>query len=402
MRILHCCLANPYFPDNGYQEPGLVEVNLRDGHEVFVAASPIDLEDGRFVRAEPVDTVLPRGERLIRLDFPRLFPKGPTGLGSKLRIYPKFKKVLREIDPDVIFFHGAASAELLTVARYVKKHPGVGFLVDTHASFYNSAKNFIARYILHGMYYRLCYNLAYPQIKRLYCTTPNEYAFARAMLRNDTEKMRYMPLGDTVVTPEERERVRREVRAEMGFADEDIVMLHSGKLAPEKQTAMLLEAMRRNPDPRLRLVIAGAAAKPELAAELESAAAQDSRILCTGWIPAEKLHRLMPAADIYMQPGSQSCSLQSSMCFGTGAMARRYSNYYEMFGDDSGVVYVDEDSGADAVAQVVARLCSGELDTEALSRDAWRYARETLDYGMQCRKLIYPFARGYDGDERPE
>lgn len=395
MRLLYCCLAQPYFPANGYQEPALVGVNLEDGHEVVVVASPIELDGGNFVRTEPCDTVLPRGERLIRIDYPKGLPNGPVGLGAKLRIYPAFKKLLREIDPDVIFFHGAQSAEIVTAARYAKKHPDVGLLVDTHASFLNSAKGFISKRILHGIYYRLCYNLAYREIDRLYCTTPNEYEFARKMLRNDTSKMRYLPLGGSLLTKEERERIRREERAARGFSESDIVMLHSGKLAAAKKTQLLLDAMRENPDPRLRLVIAGAAAAPELEKELQRSLAEDSRVICTGWINAEELQRLMCAADIYMQPGSNSCSLQSAMCCGTGAMIRRLGNYAKMFEDGNGVVFFDEDS---EVSGVVARLCSGELDTEQLAQKAWIYARDTLDYGMQCRRLVYPFARGYEGE----
>jgi len=282
MRILHCCLALPYIPEGGYQETRLPETNRADGCEVYIAASPVTIEDGKYTSAPVGCFETESGIKVERLAYPRLLP---TFVGSKLRIYPRYATLLEELQPDVIYHHGPQTQALLVSARYRKKHPDTVLIVDNHASFANSAKDFVSRNVLHRCYYRAIYNLAYKQIDRLYCVGYEEYDFALKMLRNDDSKMKLMPLGDTIISDEKRTSVRRQLRQQLGLDDDAIVMLHTGKLSALKRTTTLLNAMQQHRDPRLRLYIIGGGMDPAVEEAVGKAVAEDSRIRCFRWGP---------------------------------------------------------------------------------------------------------------------
>ena len=61
-------------------------------------------------------------------------------------------KLIEEFEPAVILFHGCASNEVVTAAKYAADHPAVLLYVDSHEDFSNSAR-FCVKYILHRLFY---------------------------------------------------------------------------------------------------------------------------------------------------------------------------------------------------------------------------------------------------------
>jgi glycosyltransferase involved in cell wall biosynthesis len=90
---------------------------------------------------------------------------------------------------------------------------------------------------------------------------------------------------------------RAELRAELGFGEEDVVVVSVGRLAPEKGFDTLIRSVREAGDERLALALAGTG--PEQA-RLERLASQlGVRLHATGELGGDALARLYVAADVF-------------------------------------------------------------------------------------------------------
>lgn len=98
------------------------------------------------------------------------------------------------------------------------------------------------------------------------------------------------------------------LRAKLGFAPEDFVVLFCGRIAEEKGIHKLVEAFHLLPDPRYKLLIVGSpffaaqASSPFLERLQADAAALGSRVRFTGFVPHEELPLYYGAADLACFP----------------------------------------------------------------------------------------------------
>lgn len=177
MKILHLALSNYYVDNYQYQENILTRQNKIDGHEVLIVAS-IEGFDSRYrrIKLDAGEYVNEDGITVIRVRYRKYFDKKYL---IKIRTFRDVYKIMEEFAPDIIFFHGIAGWEILTIAKYKRKHPKVRFYADSHADFNNSAKNFFSKLILYKLFYRMCYKIAEKWIDKLFYITLETKFFAK-------------------------------------------------------------------------------------------------------------------------------------------------------------------------------------------------------------------------------
>jgi 1,2-diacylglycerol 3-alpha-glucosyltransferase len=310
-RILHVCLSNYYSDNHLYQENELIRQHVADGQEVLVVASTEVIgADGGYDYVAPDDYIGPEGARVIRLPYPGWLP---PKLARKLRMHPNVYRTLADFRPHVILFHGSAGWELRTVARYVADHRNVTLYIDTHADHNNSARTWLSREILHKYYYGPILRSALPQAESLLCTTVETMAFARSLYDVPQAKLELFPLGGHPVPDCAYAERRRRGRAAYGVGPDQILIVQSGKQTRRKKLLQSLRALRTIADPRLRLVVAGVI-EEDIAEEFAALRAADDRVTEAGWVNSEALTDLLCAADVYLQPGTQSVTMQHSLC----------------------------------------------------------------------------------------
>lgn len=310
LRVAHLCLSNFYIDGVLYQENELVRAHLAAGHDVVVVASTENFDDRQqLTYVEPGRYIGTDGAKVIRLPYRRWLP---PRVARKVRSYVGGDAVLDEIEPDVIVFHGLAAWELLVVSRYKRKHPDVVVNVDSHEDFNNSARHVPGR-LLHRFFYgpivRRARNITVPAL----CISLETMDFVREMYGLEPDEVEFLPLGGNVLTDAEYEAQQRVARADAGFADDEIVLVQSGKFYSGKRLLHTLRAFSAVQDRRLRLVIAGTIPATD-EANLQPLIDADDRISFIGWQPADDLRRLLVAADVYLQPGTQSVTMQASLC----------------------------------------------------------------------------------------
>ena len=402
MKILHCCLAGGYTERCAYQENMLTELHRAHGHDVLVAASTESVTGGRFVNLPAGDDVTASGIKIKRLPYADYVP-GP--LKNKIRVFPGFEGVIEDYRPDVIFFHSVASHELLTAARYKKNNPDTALLVDSHAALSNSARSFISKQFQHKLYYRSLYRRTHRYIDRLFYIGMEEKDYLTDVLGISERNIEFLPLGGLIFDGAFKNSVRERVRGELGLSEDDLVLCHSGKLSALKRTEVLLGAMRMINDRRVKLLIIGKA-EGAIMDSINEAAAADDRIRFLGWATADRLRECLCASDIYAQPGDVSATMQNALCCGVPAVALGIETYRRQFGDDSGVIFLndktfsgtrkeldeqlsDEQTESDILAfvRIIGDVLSGGLPLDVLGENARSYAAQHLDYEAQARMI---------------
>lgn len=97
---------------------------------------------------------------------------------------------------------------------------------------------------------------------------------------------------------------RADIRRAFGVPADAVAFLYAGRLAPEKNLGVLLQALRRLADPRLWLLLAGEG-RTRPALEEQARALGLTRVLFLGRQSQEQLARCYAAADVFVLPSAR-------------------------------------------------------------------------------------------------
>lgn len=380
MKILHLCLSCFYIDRFGYQENLLVAEHVRAGHDVHVLASTETFDaNGKLTYVAPASYMGADGAMVERLPY-RYAAVHP--LARKVRAYVGLAARLRALAPDVIVFHGLSAYALLTVARHVRRHPHTILHADSHEDFNNSARGPVSKWLLHYGFYRTLFHLALPAIRTVSCISKETESFVLDFYGCPPEKVRYLPLGGNVLTDTEYVSRRAAARARYGWTGDHRVFVQSGKFDAPKRLLESLEAFCALPDPNVRLVLAGVFL-PEIRARAEALVRADARIRHVGWLDRESLTDLLVGADVYLQPGSQSATMQMALCCRRPVIVADVVSHRPLVSTNGWLVGSNE-SLREAL-QSAARIEEPEL--ASMSAQSARIAEDLLDYSRQAATL---------------
>lgn len=309
MRIMHIGLSSHFTEGMTYQDNQLAKQNALDGHTVLYVSDTYRYEEGRLtdvgLQREPLDD----GVQLIRLPYERIINRT---VSEKIRKVAGLYDVIDEFRPDVIMSHSLCYYSVRDVVRYVREHPHVTLYADTHANFKNSATSIFSRCILHGLIYRKWISEALPYVKKYLYVGSGEKDFSASLYGIDESKMEFFPLGGFIPSDGDYLRAREERRRELAVGDDELLLVHSGKITAEKKTETLLHAFREVESLNARLVIIGTLSD-ECKEEIERLVKSDARVEFLGWKSGDELREYLCAADLYCQPGSFSATLQNAI-----------------------------------------------------------------------------------------
>lgn len=391
MKIVHCCLSNTYNEGYTYQENLLSVQNKQDGHEVWIVASTEIYEDNKHVGyAKPGSYVNAAGIKVIRVPYRKVIN---ASVSHKFRAYKGVRSVLDTIGPDLIIFHGIAAWELKSVSKYAADN-GITFYIDNHACLLNSGRSWFSKNVLHGIFYRHALQRALPAAEKVLCIGTDEYAFARTVYHVPTAKLELWPLGGNIQTDQEYRRIRKGRRVQLGVSENTIVFMHSGKMNKDKKTKELLQAFSRVRDERFVLIIAGEFLDD--AEEIQDLIRQDPRVRYLGWKSGEELLELLAAADVYLQPGSMSATMQNAMCCRCAVVVQP-TDIYRYFLEDTGV-YVQTPAELEQFLQDVSR---GKAEISKLKQLHFDRAKKFLDYRNIAKRLYGEPQGNESGSNRP-
>lgn len=379
MNIAHIGLASFFTEGMTYQDNYLTHFNALDGHNVLYAANAAKYENGVVVPTGFEDKILPDGVRLVRLPYVPVLNGFVT---DKLRKVKGLYALLEEFAPDVILCHGLFFWSVRDVIRYKKAHPAVKLYADTHTDYYTSATNWLSLHILHRVFYRYLVRKALPYLEKYFCISDECRRFSIENYGVPEELMEFYPLGGILPTEEDYQAHRTARRAELGIKPDEMLLVHAGKLEPQKKTDALLRAFAAVPELKARLAVIGSIPeenKAELLAQMDA----DPRVTYLGWKSGDDLQEYLCAADLYCQPGKVSAIMQNAVCCRCPVLLYPHSGYVKDY--DYGNVLWEKDE-AD-MSRVFRQLAAGEIDLAALQRNSERCAKELLDYRALAARL---------------
>lgn len=379
MKIVFIGLNCAYTPGLTYQDNYLCMRTLADGHAVTYLSNPEKFVNGEIVETGAEDTVLPDGLHLIRLPYVKL---GPDIVTKKVRVFRGVYDILQREKPDLIFCHNLQYWSVRDVIRYKKAHPAVKLYADTHTDYYTSATNWLSLHILHRGFYRYLVRKALPYLEKYFCISDECRRFSIENYGVPEELMEFYPLGGILPTEEDYQAHRAARRAELGIKPDEPLLVHAGKLEPQKKTDALLRAFAAVPELKARLAVIGSIPeenKAELLAQMDA----DPRVTYLGWKSGDDLQEYLCATDLYCQPGKVSAIMQNAVCCRCPVLLYPHSGYVKDY-DYGNVLWVKNE---DDMIREFQKLAAGETDLAALQRNSERCAKELLDYRALAARL---------------
>lgn len=379
MKIVHCCLSNFYIDNYNYQENALPRQNKLDGHDVSIIASTETFINNTHIGyVEPRTYINEDGIPVKRIPY-RKIPIHFTR--KKIRSYPGVYELLEKENPDVILFHGVPAWELKNVVKYKVAHPQIKLYVDSHGDLNNSARNFLSKNILHKLFYKSIVRSAYPYIDKIFYLSYETKYFLTTIYNIPENKLEFYPLGGTIMEDKEYQAKRDRIRRELNLSNDGILLVHSGKLDKLKRTEDILRALIKVPSERLRLVIVGSIPE-DMKPVLEPLIEADKRVNYVGWKTADELMEYLCAADVYVQPGGQSATMQNAICCGCAMVLYPHKSHEPYLQGNGYYVKNIED-----IKRVFQEIDDNPSVLKKMSENSMKIARELLDYRKLAARL---------------
>lgn len=306
-KIMHLCLAGCYNDGYEYQENLFTRIHKAMGYEVLVVTSTeVFIDKVNIGHVEPCDYVNDEGIEVHRLPYWSWIPKR---LVYKLRLFKNVLKELNGFKPDIIFLHDCQFLSIIEVAKFLKANSNVKVYADSHTDFRNSARNFLSKYILHGIIYKYCVHIIEPFTIRFYGTLPSRVDFYTDFYGTPKNKTEFLPMGadDSYVQKAKLTNQRSLIRNKYGISDDEILIVTGGKLNNDKREILnAVEAVKElSKTNKVRMLVFGSIQEGEFA--------NDFNFLCDnhiiqhiGWVKGHEAYNVFEAADLIIFSGSHS------------------------------------------------------------------------------------------------
>jgi glycosyltransferase involved in cell wall biosynthesis len=372
-----------------YQENLLVKYYIKHGHRVTVIASTFDsvfdYYNDRHDSSAPARTYFDQGAKIVKLRYRYNFL-------NRLRAYTRIGPLLEEEKPDLIYVHDVM-LNLPECVAYVKRHPNCRMVMDYHADYSNSGRSWLSLKVLHGVVRKRFLDQARPHIARIFPIVPAGALFLHEVYGVPHSEMEVLPLGaDTDLARQlHADGAGGRLRAQMGYAPTDLVVITGGKLAPAKRTDLLLEAVRRVPHLGLKVVVIGEAGATdvEFKARLHKLA-DGIDVRFTGWLGREDIYRHLVMADLAVFPASQSILWQQAIACGLplicGDVGHQDISYLNLA--ENIVILRNGQISVDGIVDALQETAGSRARLRKMREGASRVAEEHLDWNRLINRTL--------------
>ncbi|MER7165093.1 glycosyltransferase [Micromonospora sp. NPDC000207] len=319
-----------------------------------------------------------------RYEFVRMHQSDDGNGALNVPLLRRWVSMLRQVRPDLVHvrglqnegFHGVLAARLARVPR---------ILVTVHGTVRDltSPPSWRRHLLVHG---------AEPFTLRAatHVGTVCEYAAARRFVQAVGERfVGVIPNG--VPVPADPSAARDRVRAELGLAPSDVVMIAVSRLTWEKGYAVLARALRRLAPGHLRrvlLVVGDGPDRTGIESALSDAGPVDVRFLGS----RRDVPDLLSAADLFVFPTRHenlSNALLEAMAYGLPAVASAVGGNVEVLRRGGGRLVPPDDPSA--LAAAIAPLLADPVERRHLGD----LARKVVDDGYSLDVMLGTLDRTY-------
>jgi glycosyltransferase involved in cell wall biosynthesis len=312
MKIVH---IQQYYNDGmGYQENILPRYHSKLEHDVVLITSTLSNGFTGGQRQKREGKYQDNGFKVHRIPVKGEFK-------NRFVIFENLYDYLKKEKPDYIYHHSVIAPSLAIVAKYKKEYPEVFLAVDNHADLNISAKFKLWKLF----YYNICgkfFAKKYDKYVDVYFgVTPSRCLFMNEELGINNHKIRLLPIGADVEGVDVS-LSRDEFLEKYKIDKNSLLIVHGGKITPEKETDKILRAFMRIKSPQIRLILFGDI-KDENVKELIP---KDKRIMCLPWLNREETMAVLKFSDIGIWNTQHTTLLEDAVAVNLPMILRYYGS----------------------------------------------------------------------------
>lgn len=323
MKIVH---VQQYFNESyGYQENVLPYYQKKLGHDIVLITSTRTNGFGKQNRVKEEGEFEENGFRVKRIPIKAEFK-------NRFVVFSDLYKYLEKEQPDYIFHHSVTAPSLFTVCKYKRNNPSTFLAVDNHADLNISGRNRLWRLIYYNTLWRKLISLCDSYIDVYFGVTPARCIFLEEELGVKAEKIRLLPIGADTDHIQQVNISKQDFFKKYGIDENCLVIVHGGKIVPEKQVGKIVEAFKRIENKNIRLVLFGSMNDPLV----EKAIQIDKRIHFIGWLNREQTLALLKYSDIGVWNTRHTTLLEDCIAVGLPLILRYYGSTCHLI-DGSGI-----------------------------------------------------------------
>ena len=323
MKIVH---IHQYYNDGlGYQENILPRYQAKLGHEVILITSNLSNGFDNNDRIKKIGEYEDSNFKVRRISINGEF-KG------RFVVFKNLYEQLDEIKPDYIFHHSVTSPSLGIVCKYKMHNPNVFLAVDNHADLNISGRNKCWKFIYYNTIWKSFIKRWDKYIDIYFGVTPSRCLFLNEELGVSNSKIRLLPIGadtDKINVGISKE----ELFNKYNINKDNFIIVHGGKMTPEKEVSKVLEAFSRIKDTNISLILFGKI-EDEKVMELIK---KDKRIIMIGWINREETLAILKYSDIGIWNTQHTTLLEDAVAVGLPMILRYYGSTSHLI-DNSGLL----------------------------------------------------------------
>jgi len=373
-----------------YQENLLVKYYKKQGHEVTVITatfdSVFDFYADKYEKNIPAYEFFDNGAKIIKLPF-------SVNILNRVRRFGGIKKILENEQPDLIFSHNIL-LNLWEAKKYKKKYPNCKIIMDYHADYSNSAKNWVSLNILHKIIRKLFLCSVLKYIDKIYPIVPAGLLFLHEVYGIPYSRMELLPLGTDPDKSNEiiSQNKGKAVREKLGIPTNAFVIFTGGKLDPLKKTDLLIKAFKNLSNSRLHLIIVGKSPENNASykAELEALSKNNKNIHFTGWLNSNEIYDYMNASDIAVFPASQSVMWQQTIGMGlpliVGSHLGQDVSYLNLY--NCLIILEENQITVQEIEKNIKQLVEDTVLLDKMKKAAFKTSNEYLSYDIIAKKTL--------------
>lgn len=386
-KVIIICYS--YSDGFAYHEQKIATAFVKMGYSVLLLCSTAcRVSSDKVVRVKKSQYLVKEGYSVCRLPF-------ITGAHVPHSVVPiildgMYKKI-DEFQPDIIYHMGISSINLLSVFEYKKKHENTLLVVDNHASFQNSASNWLSRNILHKLIYRTIIDNNLSLVDQFFYVGNEEKRFMSELYGIPNNKMSFFPLTDFCYDNNEYYAVRNEIRDKLNVASSDILICHSGKFTKEKKTIELLRVMSEicATFQQVKFFLIGEVQDPSILEEYNQIKKEQRKgLFFLGWKSSGELKRYLCGMDIYVQY-CVSSTFQTALCCRCVAITNNNNGTYRQY---ENAPFLEFDTFEELKEQLLTLIIKKEriLELKKLSNE---FAINNLDCIQVLKSKLLPLEK---------
>ena len=391
MKVLHICGACFYKENMGYQENLLPKMHKKLGYEThIVAMAQISSDDGTFKYAE-YDYINDVGIPVHIIKYKKFQLNLLNRLAVILKVYDDLYKKIDEISPDIIFVHGGQFYSIRDVREYVKENKNVKLFIDQHMDYYNEPKNSKLMKLV-NMFFGFELRKISGVVQKFWGTTPWRCQYLKDVYKLPQEKIGLLVMGgdDEKIPFNEASNIRNKVRESLNIEKDDFVLITGGRIDITKNIHLLMDAVIRINNPKLKLIIFGNTFD-DVKKYIEAGSKHKS-IRYIGWIPSEDSYKYFLSSDLVAFPGTHSVLWEQACACGVPGVFNDWGGMHHV--DLGGNCQFIDGNDIEAMKSVINDIVSNHIKYEKMKKIAQDMGIPQFSYLNIAKKAI-----GIEGEQ---